>query len=894
MTTELLKTKLFVPRRRTDEVFRPRLFDRLNHGLAAGHPLMLVSTPAGYGKSTLLSSWLEQLDGPRSAWLSLDCEDNDPLRFWAYLVATIRSADSSLCGEVSEILAGDQPPAFHRIATLVLNELASCEDDIVLILDDYHFIQSEDVHAGMSFLLEHAPPSLHLVIATRVDPSLPISRLRAGHRLTELRAADLCFDAPEATSFLGDVMGLSLGEGDVTTLAQRTEGWIVGLQLAALSLQGREDTHGFIQSFSGGHQYIIDYLVDEVVDRQPEERRRFLLHTSILERFDASLCDAVLERDDSRRMLEEMERSNLFVIPLDDHRGWYRYHHLFADLLRERLVRDQTGAVEGLNLRAAIWFESKELWNDALTHAFKAVDLDRAHRLQEVVTHEAVRRGRLSTFVYWATATPEELIRRRPSLGIIPAWAYIFVGEYDKAGQMIPKIVAYAETLEPSEIKRFIEGDLALMQGLAVEKTHDYEATLALCEQSEELMPNKERIPAAVVQAMIGSCHRAFGNFDRAMDYYREAERRGLAMGDSWTPSMACVDMVQICEIRGDLAGAEIHCQRVIDRSENLSGRRIGSFCRADLHLADLLREQNQLDRALEHAEIGIRSLEDWWRPEDALIALTVMAAVRMSRGELVEAKETMAQATEVDRANPVHRTYTVGREAVEARLWAVSGNFDSADKWIAELADRPLCGIVYREKLQTEAAWIRLAQNRPEQALEIIDGLVEPAREGSRLGHLVQMLSIRAVALSEMGRTGEALEALGEALEIGAAQGHVRSLIGLGQPMGRLLKLGLKEVGWEPRAEEKAQSLLKALEPDGGESIDPRKQANQGLVEPLSERETEVLPLVAQGLSNKEIAQKLFVSVNTVKTHVHNIAAKLNVKTRTQAAAKARENGLI
>ncbi len=896
MSSSLLKTKLFIPRQRAEVVPRPRLVGLLNQGLASGHRLLMISTPAGYGKSTLISAWLDGIEN-KSAWLSLDQEDNDPLRFWTYLVAAIRSADDSLCREVADILAGDQPPAFHRIATMVLNDLASIEDDIVVVLDDYHLIFSQDVHDGVSFLLDRTPPSLHLVIATRVDPSLPISRLRAGRLLTELRASDLRFTEEEATSFLGDVMGLHLNDADVTTLAERTEGWIVGLQLAALSLEGRENPHDFIESFSGGHQYIIDYLVDEVVGRQPEARQQFLLSTSLLDRFNASLCDAVLGLDDSRTMLEEMERSNLFVIPLDDHRGWYRYHHMFADLLRERLQREHADQVTGLHDRAAAWFEEHEQWTDALNHSFKTDDLSRAQRLQDTVTHEAIRRGQLSTFMYWALGTPAELIERLPSLGMIPAWAHIFVGQYEEASALIAVVREYSTTIEPSEAKRFLEGDLAVADGLFAERKHDYDAVLELCGRAVELMPNQNRIPYGVAQATIGSCHKARGDLDRAMEHFREAERSGVAIGDMWVPFMAAVDQSFTAQVRGDLREARHHCERALARTEESSGRRIGSCCRADIQLADLCLEQHQLDLALEHAEIGVRSLEDWWRPEDAIVAFTSMSAVRLARGEYDEAEAAMEQAVALDRAHPSHRTYTVRREAVEARLWAKLGRFDVAEKWIAELDGRLFGGVVYRERLYTEAARLRLVQGRAKDALAILEPLHEPAREGGRYGLLIQMQAIRSVALREVGRTEDALVSLTEALEIGAREGHVRPFIDVGEPMQHLLGVGLREAGWKGPIAEHARRVVDAFSGVAGPSSvpdDPTAAANESLREPLSERELEVLPLVAEGLSNRDIAKTLFVSVNTVKTHVHNISAKLAVKTRTQAAARAREIGLI
>jgi LuxR family maltose regulon positive regulatory protein len=430
MSTPILTTKLYIPAPRLNVVLRPRLIERLNEGLHG--KLTLISAPAGFGKTTLVSAWVAACQRP-TAWLSLDEGDNDPTRFLAYLVAALHTIAPNVGEGVLAVLQSPQSPPTESILTALLNEIATIPDNFVLVLDDYHVIEATPVDTALTFLLEHLPPQMHLLIATREDPQLPLARLRARGQLTELRAADLRFTPDEAAEFLKEVMGLNLSAEEIAALETRTEGWIAGLQMAALSMQGRADATSFIKSFTGIHHFVLDYLVEEVLQRQPDRIRSFLLQTSILDRLSGPLCDAVTGEEDGRGMLEALERGNLFVVPLDDERQWYRYHHLFADVLQARSIEEQSNQDPPLHRRASEWYEQNGLRADAIRHALAAEDFERAAGLVELAW-PAMRRSRQeATLLGWVKALPDELVRARPVLSVVYAWALLDGGELEAA-----------------------------------------------------------------------------------------------------------------------------------------------------------------------------------------------------------------------------------------------------------------------------------------------------------------------------------------------------------------------------------------------------------------------------------------------------------------------------
>ena len=430
MSTSILATKLYIPPPRPKVVLRPRLVERLDEGLH--HKLTLISAPAGFGKTTLVSEWVASCERA-TAWLSLDEGDNDLARFLAYLVAALQTIMADMGEGVLAVLQSPQPPPIESMLTALLNEITATPDDFILVLDDYHVMDAQPVDHALTFLLEHLPPQMHLVIATREDPQLPLARLRARGQLTELRAADLRFTPSEAAEFLNRVMGLNLSADDIAALETRTEGWITGLQMAALSMQGRSDTASFIQAFTGSHRFVLDYLVEEVLQRQPEHMRSFLLQTAVLDRLNGSLCDAVTGREDGRGMLETLERGNLFVIPLDDRRQWYRYHHLFADVLQTRLMEEWPDQVSALHRRASVWYEQNGLPSDAIRHALAAEDFERAADLIELAGPVVEESSQTATWLGWVRALPDELVRARPVLSVWYAYALLGRGEMEAA-----------------------------------------------------------------------------------------------------------------------------------------------------------------------------------------------------------------------------------------------------------------------------------------------------------------------------------------------------------------------------------------------------------------------------------------------------------------------------
>ncbi len=454
MTAPILATKLYIPPPRPRVVPRPRLVERLNEGLAAGHKLALISASAGFGKTTLVSEWIASCGRP-IAWLSLDEGDNDPTRFLTYLVAGLQTIAANIGEGVLGVLQSPQPPATESILTALLNEINTLPDNFVFVLDDYHVIDSKPVDDVLSFLLEHLPPQMHLVITTREDPSLPLARLRARGQLTELRAADLRFTPAEAAEFLNRVMGLNLSAEDIAALETRTEGWIAGLQLAALSMQGRSDAASFIQAFTGSHRFVLDYLVEEVLQRQPEGIHSFLLKTAILDRLSGSLCNAVTGREDSKGMLDTLERGNLFIIPLDDQRQWYRYHPLFAEVLQARLIDEQPDQVFSLHRRAGEWYEHNGSAADVIRHALAAKDFERAAILVELAVPEMRRnrQGATVTELGWLKALPDELVHFRPVLSVDYAYALFGGGEQEAVEARLRDAERWLDTTAEADMR---------------------------------------------------------------------------------------------------------------------------------------------------------------------------------------------------------------------------------------------------------------------------------------------------------------------------------------------------------------------------------------------------------------------------------------------------------
>ena len=903
----LLATKLHVPRPRPDFVPRPRLADRLDEGLSRG--LVLVCAPAGYGKTVLLAYWARR--GRRAVgWLSLDGGDNDPARFWRHAVAALDRACPGIGERVGCLLGPPAPPSFEGLVTALVNELAAqpSTDDVLLVLDDYHLIDSPPVHASLGFLIEHRPPRLHLVLTSRADPPLALARLRARDELAELRAAELRFTAGEAAAMLQQVAAVALPDGAMTALAARTEGWAAGLQLAALSLRGQPDVAGFVAAFTGSHRYVLDFLAEEVLEQQSEQVRAFLLETSVLERLSGSLCDAVTGRPGSQALLEQVERAGLFLVPLDEVRGWWRYHHLFADLLRARLREEQPDRTAQLHRNAASWCEEHGLADDAIRHAVAAGDATWAAWLIEQHFDEVFfLRGEAATVHRWLSALPGELVRSRPRLLLAQA---LMAGISGRVAAVAPLLDA-AERASPGAAEEPFEPTagrassmlvnvpalIALHRSQLAELRGDAEATAALAsaalaESSEEerLLISSARGHLAMAQWLRGRLREAEGRFESIV-----AGRR--AAGQLTMTAYGCYQLGQIQRAQGRLDAAVRTYRQALEATTVPGQPPLPAAGPAYAGLAEVAYQQNELDAALQHVSEGIALCRRFVYTAALATGLVTLAWIRQATGDPAGALAAMSEARKAapdpgGLLNPVPAQW--------ARLLLAQGDLAGAAHWVKDRGlnadDEP---DYPREPGHLVLARVLLARERSGQALALLDRLHLAAVTHDRAGSLIEIQALRAVALAVSGEETAAVAALAGALMLACPQGYVRVFADEGPPMaalvGRLIaaqRAGQAAAGVPLGCLARLQRAFDPEHtlPDPGQGT----AAVRGIVEPLTARELEVLGMLATGRSNQAIASDLVVTVDTVKKHVSHVLDKLGAANRTEAVARARELGLI
>lgn len=894
-----LATKLFIPPLRPNAVRRPRLTKRLNDGLRG--KLALISAPAGFGKTTLACEWAAGSEWP-VAWLSLEKEDGNLSRFLAYLAAALQTIAADVGEGVLSLLQSQQPPPTESLLTALLNEVMAIPHDFVLILDDYHHIESQAVDQALSFLLGHLPPQMHLAMTTREDPQLPLARMRVRGQLTELRAADLRFTPAEAAGFLNEMMGLNLSAENVAALEDRTEGWIAGLQMAALSIQGRTDTARFIEAFTGSHRFVLDYLAEEVLQQQPGPVRRFLTQTSILGRLCGPLCDAVTGQEGGRSTLEALERGNLFVVPLDNQRRWYRYHHLFADVLRARLMEEESGEVAVLHRRASGWHEQHGAPADAIYHALAAGDHERAAALIERAWPEMDENFQSATWLGWVQELPEELVRARPVLLIGIAWSFLNDGEleagepYLREAEQLLEGPAENMVFVDEEQFRFLPATIATARAYHTLTQEDGPGALKHARQALALLPEGDprRGPSAALLGLVywanGALEEAYRTLAGAMEDFRKAGYLQFAI--SGTYGMADIRLAQ---------GRLREAVRVYEQSLQLVAGQGEPALRgtADLYLGlgDLHRERGNLEEAgrylLKSEELGEKAaLPDW--PSRRQLA---RARLEEARGNLDGALARLDEAERLYFRSPVPNWRPIG--AQKAKLWIKQGRLAEALAWEQERGlsmDDSLSFL--REFEHMTLARVRLAEcengratHAIQHVLAFLERLLAAAEEGGRSGSVIGILVLQALAHRAGRNTSLALRALEHALALARPEGYCYIFVDEGKPMARLLSEAVAE-GIMP---EYTRTLLAAFGPEPQEQpIAVPKPAALPLAEPLSERELEILQLIANGLSNREISERLFLALSTVKGHNRNIFDKLEVRRRTEAVARARELGLV
>lgn len=897
MAIPLLETKFHVPKRRRTLVARSRLSGRVTEADSA---LTLVSAPAGFGKTTMLTEWLAAApgDGPAAAWLSLDQRDNDPALFWAYVVTALQRATPAAGTSALSLLSSGQSPMEAVLATL-LNDLDALPQDVVLVLDDYHVIESQDVHDGMAYLLEHAPPQMRVVIASRSDPPLPLARLRARGELVEIRAADLRFTPEEADAYLNEVMGLELRPPDVAALEGRTEGWIAALQLAALSMQGRDDVAGFIASFAGDDRYVVDYLVGEVLQRQPDDVRSFLLQTSVLTRLNGSLCDAVTGQGGGAAMLEALDRANLFLVALDDRRHWYRYHHLFADMLRARLLDEQPELAPELHRRASDWYGQERERPEAIRHAMAGGDFERAADLVELAI-PAMQHGRQeATLRRWLEALPEELFHARPVLSLGYVGALMSTGEMEGVEARLRDAERWSGTpiegagaAGPSTAMvvvdearfRSLPASIAMYRAALARLGGDVPATMTFARRALELASADDHLDRGGAASLLGLAHWTNGDLDAAHRWYGDGMAT-LEKGGYHADLIAgAVTLADIRVAQGRLREAMTIYQRGLQRANEQVLR--GA---ADMHvgMSVLFHERNDLEAATRHLLASRELGEHAGFSQSPYRWRVAMARVRAAEGDLVAAVDLLDEAERVYNGDFSPNVRPIS--AWKARVRLAQGDIGRGLAWARERnlsADDHLSYV--REFEHITLARVLMARHQAEghaqslhEAAGLLERLLAAAEDGRRAGSVIEIFVVQALLQQARGDMCAALAALGQALTLGEPEGYARVFLDEGPPVASLLSIAAQQgVGGDY-----ARHLLGSV---GGTvaSVPPQP----GLVEPLSRRELAVLRLLRTDLSGPDIARELTVSLNTMRTHTKNIYTKLGVSNRRAAVRRAEE----
>jgi LuxR family maltose regulon positive regulatory protein len=890
MPQKLLRTKLFIPPLRPNHISRPRLTNQLDRALDMGCCLILVSAPAGSGKTTLLSEWATNND-LAFAWLSLDKADNDPLRFLSYLAAALQSIEPGIGADVldemraSGVVSGSRSFQIESILTILLNDVTDLADNFLLVLDDYHLIEAPAIHAAVSFLLEHQSAQMHLVIASRTDPPVPVALLRGQGQLIEMHAIDLAFAPDEVATFLNESMGLSLSPEQVTALQRRTEGWIAGLQMAALSIQGRGDASDFIQAFTGSHRYIIDYLTEEVLGRQTEDVQTFLKQTAILNRLTGSLCDAVTLRDDGQWTLESLEAANLFIVPLDEERQWYRYHQLFADALQSRLRASDTDLIEELHQRAAVWFEKQGFIEYAIRHAAAGNMLETAATLVETNANAMLGRGELFTLLDLIELL-ESQADMRPWLCIYKSWALALSGQLDQADRWRQKAEAVIAASKVKPSQRML-GHIAAVQFYCDSYRGKTDTAFAYAQRALEYLPEDEQIARSIVASTIGSSLRFVGEYTQALEALEATRQKAREAGNHYLELYALTTLSAVAYYQGQLHQSCRFAQEALQMSTQPSGQMLPSTSWALKGLGLIHYEWNDLEAAEEYTQLAVDLGPKWGEPIELTHMLLLLSQIKLAKRDLAGAKDAFEKGEEVIQSHSVSPGLVNWVKAQQARYWLKLGDTEAAVQWVQDSGLSTEDEISsFRMSQYRNRARVYLATGKYEKALRLLIRLQEHVEAAGRTRSLIQTLVLRALAHQALNDTPQALGALKRALDLTQSEGYIRMFVDEGEPMARLLRLALSE-GVNP-------NYISRLLAGFPEPTEPSATGDYALVEPLSERELEVLRLIAAGLSNQEIAQELVIAVSTVKSHINHIYGKLGVKSRTQAIAKAQSLRLL
>ena len=946
----ILATKLYIPPLRPNLVSRLHLLARLDTALERTPGVILLSAPAGFGKTTLLSEWLAQIENRKVAWLSLDEDDNDPNRFLAYCVAALQGIQPGV-GQAALAIVHKKPNALpttpETLVTILINEMVAVGDPFILVFDDYHVVEHPLLHECTTFLLDNLPPQAQVVIISRSDPPLPLTRLRGQGQLTELGTADLRFNPGEVATFLSSTMGLNLSTAEVSILEGRTEGWIAGLQMAALSMQGVKDTAGFVKTFSGTHRHIMDYLLEEVLNRQPEHIQQFLLQTSILNRLTGPLCDAVTQSriETGQDMLEQMEQANLFIIPLDDERRWYRYHHLFVDLLRHRLEEspvsfipsggsdpppvspptggDRGGAIAELHRRASQWYEENGLITEAMNHALTAFDIDHIVRLAKQKAATLLSRSELVTLLSWLDNLPQTMTRSGPRASLVQAWAMLLTGQLQAVEGYLQEAEHGFEIIHTgvsNDVSTDILGETLTLRAAVAYFQRDMQQAIESYNQALEYLSSDNLFMRGIVKQCLGAAYSWRGNVVEAAYAFAEAGAISQKSGNIQVALIALWNLAQLQIEQGYLHQADETYRQALQLINNQGEPEDEALLpyagRVYIGLAELMYQRNELEAATRHVQDGLRLGEQAQESGTLAGGYLVLARIEQAQGELTKALEAIQHARHFAQRYNGPRFLTAQVTTYQAHLWigqALSqgsvrgGNLRAVTNWVneQELQLDPLPDQIpyLRESEYLVLARFLLAQAQQkmgetsplvasplEVAEKLLNHIIEAATESKRMGRVVEALSLKALVYQAQGETGQALNMLQEVLSLTEPEGYVRLFADEGPAMADLLHQATAQ-NLTPNYTTK---LLAAFNQSSQPPSLLAPQPSPLLLDPLSDRELEILQLIATGLSNRELAEQLVVTVGTVKWHLNNIYSKLNVRSRTQAVAKARELGLL
>jgi LuxR family maltose regulon positive regulatory protein len=893
MTQQILSTKLYFPSTQPIWVKRNRLIDKLNNCFNAR--LTVVSAPAGFGKTTLLSEWIEQSEYP-VGWVSLDQGDNDPKRFHAYIIAALQQIQPGFGSNTETIIKSPQQVPPENIVTALINEIGESLKKSVLILDDYHLIDSPLIHQSLSFFIEHLPDNLHLIIAGRHDPPIPLSKLRTRKQLYEIREADLRFTTDETVNFFNVTMNLDLTKDEVETLEERTEGWIASLQLAGIAMQGRNNIHDFIKSFKGSHSYIVDYLTEEVINHLDLNLQEFLLYTSILTRFNSSLCDAVIAGLGSQDIIDYLNKAKLFIVPLDENRKWFRYHHLFSDLLRYRLEQLFPDIIPNLHKRASKWFKENNFTEDAINHSLAAGDKEGAANLIESSSISALVNAELTTLRNWAQKIPQEILNNRAYILICLAWVHNIYGEFEKTEPLLTKV----EFILNGEAKRYDEksrrdlsAHVALLRSYSYSPYYtnnpsDVEAQRKLILEAKKFLNADNTIMQSTLELLLGWTFAFTGNWKEAKESFMNAFVFGEMSNNHIVALNGVFNYVDILLVEGKLQQAHNLIRESIDKYETRYGKRFLSLGYVYLIMSRILYELNDLDTSDYYASECLRLSKLMGNWTMFFHAITMLQYIKQTKGDISSVRQLIKEDDEALNVQNLSHFRELVIETQRVKVLLAQKNFKAVAKWQDRFNNDSMKDIPYHTSGKLLGVRFLIATGNYASAIELLNAIEEHVTSSGAKGFLLEVLILKAIIYHKEKDTFRALELLKDAIIIAEPEGYLRIFINEGKTIADLLNIFLSAYSQEK--DFPMSYVTKLLEEINKQLAKP----DQPVEEPLSDREIEVLRLLSAGYSNKEIADKLFLAIGTIKKHTHQIYQKLNVDSRVRAIQTARELNLI